>query len=145
MVSSLLSRDSNSLARLVLSVATLTTDTAGGGGGKIYTYFLLSWTHLRISCHWLPLCWARRRPMRWPPAACKAHTPDHAKNASWKYTVKKVSGSLDVTYQTLPGRELLNYSQPGRLWLVTSRLGTRKTMTFFTVLEVFTNNYEIWK
>jgi hypothetical protein len=36
------------------------------------------------------------------------------------YTVKKVSGLLvpswDVTGQTLPGRELLNYSRPGRVW-----------------------------
>jgi hypothetical protein len=35
------------------------------------------------------------------------------------------------TNQTLPGRELLNYSRPGRVWLVTSRLGTGKTITFF--------------
>jgi hypothetical protein len=35
--------------------------------------------------------------------------------------------------QTLPGRESLNYSRPGRTWLVTSRLKTGKTITFFTV------------
>ncbi len=33
---------------------------------------------------------------------------------------KKVSGfpvpSRDVTYQTLPGRELLSYSRPRRVW-----------------------------
>jgi hypothetical protein len=29
-----------------------------------------------------------------------------------------------VANQTLPGRELLNLSRPGRVWLVTSRLGT---------------------
>jgi hypothetical protein len=39
--------------------------------------------------------------------------------------------SRDVTYQTPPGRELFNYSQPERVWLVTSRLGTKKTITFF--------------
>jgi hypothetical protein len=51
------------------------------------------------------------------------------------YTVKKVSGFLvpswDVTDQTLPGQELLNYSRPGRVWYVTSQLGTGKPLTFF--------------
>ncbi len=36
------------------------------------------------------------------------------------YTVKKISDfpvpSRDVIYQTLPGREFLNFSQPGRVW-----------------------------
>ncbi len=32
--------------------------------------------------------------------------------------------SRDVTNQTLPGRESFNYSRPGRVWLVTSWLGT---------------------
>jgi hypothetical protein len=41
--------------------------------------------------------------------------------------------SRDVTNHTLPVRELLNYSRPGRFWLVTSRLGTGKTINFFTV------------
>jgi hypothetical protein len=39
--------------------------------------------------------------------------------------------SRDVTNQTLPGLELLKYSRPERVWLVTSRLGTGKTITFF--------------
>jgi hypothetical protein len=51
------------------------------------------------------------------------------------YTVKKVSDfpipSRDVTYQTLSGGEYFNYSRPRRVWLVTSRLGTGKTLTFF--------------
>jgi hypothetical protein len=51
------------------------------------------------------------------------------------YTVKKVSGfpvpSRDVIDQTLPGQELLNYSYPGRVWFVTSRLGTGKPLNFF--------------
>ncbi len=38
-----------------------------------------------------------------------------------------------VNNQTLPGREQFNNSWPGRVWLVTSRLGTRKMITFFTV------------
>ena len=50
-------------------------------------------------------------------------------------TVKKVIGfpvpSRDVTNQTHPGRELLNYFRRGRVWLVTSRLGTVKSITFF--------------
>jgi hypothetical protein len=41
--------------------------------------------------------------------------------------------SQDVTHQTLRGREKFNYSRPGRVGLVTSRLGTRKSVTFFTV------------
>jgi hypothetical protein len=41
------------------------------------------------------------------------------------YTVKKLSG-----------RGLFNYSRPGRDWLVTSRLGTGKSITFFTVYSI---------
>jgi hypothetical protein len=57
---------------------------------------------------------------------------------SCAYTVKEKSivfpfPRRDVTNQTLPGRELLNYSRPGRVWLVTPWLGTGKTITFFTV------------
>jgi hypothetical protein len=40
------------------------------------------------------------------------------------YTVKKVSQF------PIPS---LNYSRPRRVWLVTSRLGTAKWLTFFTV------------
>jgi hypothetical protein len=51
------------------------------------------------------------------------------------YTVKKVIvfpvPSRDVTNQTLTCREKFNNSLPGRVWLVTSRLGTGKTITFF--------------
>jgi hypothetical protein len=36
---------------------------------------------------------------------------------------------------TIHGRELLNYSLPGRVWLVASRLGTGKTITFFHNVE----------
>jgi hypothetical protein len=54
------------------------------------------------------------------------------------YTVKKGlpfsrHPSRDVTNQTLPGREQFKYSRPGRVWSVTSRLGTGKLLTFFTV------------
>ncbi len=55
------------------------------------------------------------------------------------YTVKKVIffpvPSRDVTNHTLPGRELLKYFWPGRVWLVISRLGTGKTITFFYSVE----------
>jgi hypothetical protein len=51
------------------------------------------------------------------------------------YTVKKFIDfpvpSLDVTDQTLPGREKLNYSRPLRVWLVTPRLGTGKNRNLF--------------
>jgi|688.fasta_scaffold537622_1 hypothetical protein len=50
-------------------------------------------------------------------------------------TVKKVIifpvPSRDVTNQTLSGRELLNYSWPVRVWLVTKRLRAGKTIIFF--------------
>jgi hypothetical protein len=50
-------------------------------------------------------------------------------------TVKKVCNfsvpSRDVTDETLPGREKLNYSRPGRVSSVTSRLGTGKQLTLF--------------
>jgi hypothetical protein len=55
------------------------------------------------------------------------------------YTVKKVNNfpvpSRDVTDKTLPGRKLLNYSRPGRVWSVTSRLGTGKWQaSFYSVM-----------
>ncbi len=54
---------------------------------------------------------------------------------SKRYTVKKVIDfavpSRNVTNQTLPGRELLNYSLLRRVWLVKSRLGTEKSLIFF--------------
>jgi hypothetical protein len=31
----------------------------------------------------------------------------------------------------VPGREKFNYSRPGKIWSVTSRLGTEKLITFF--------------
>ncbi len=55
------------------------------------------------------------------------------------YTVKKFGDfpvpSQDVTNQTLTGSEKLNYSQPGRVWLVTFRLETGKLLTFFHSLH----------
>jgi hypothetical protein len=50
------------------------------------------------------------------------------------YTVKVSDFPIprwDVTNQTLFGRELLNLSPPGRVWLVTSWLRTGKSLTFF--------------
>ncbi len=41
--------------------------------------------------------------------------------------------SRDVTNKTLPGGKKFYYSPPGRLWLVTSQLGTGKSVTFFIV------------
>jgi hypothetical protein len=38
--------------------------------------------------------------------------------------------SRNVTYQTPPGREKLNYYRPGGFWLVTFRLVTRQPRTF---------------
>jgi hypothetical protein len=39
--------------------------------------------------------------------------------------------SRDVTCQTLPGGELFNNSRSEKVWLVTSRMGTGKSLTFF--------------
>jgi hypothetical protein len=72
--------------------------------------------------------------------ACgKDNQPLHPESAcvlsESRYTVKKANyfpiPSRDVTNQNLPGQEQFNFSQPGRVWLVTSRLGTRKSLTFF--------------
>jgi hypothetical protein len=60
--------------------------------------------------------------------------------SSRQYTVKKVSDfpvpSQDVTYQTLPGmsprqKKFFDYSPPARVWLVTFRLGTGKSLSYF--------------
>jgi hypothetical protein len=55
------------------------------------------------------------------------------------YTVKKgdfTVPSWDITNQTLPGREKFNYSRPGWVWVVTSRLVTGKSIIFFTVYNL---------
>jgi hypothetical protein len=63
------------------------------------------------------------------------------------YTVKKVSDipvpSQDVTYQTLPGREYSFYYRPGRVWLVTSLLGTGMSLTFFLQRRRFFRHFEL--
>jgi hypothetical protein len=45
---------------------------------------------------------------------------NHPANQKGNHTAKKVTAfpvvSRDVTYQPLPGRELLNYSRPGGVW-----------------------------
>ncbi len=43
--------------------------------------------------------------------------------------------SRDVTDETLHGREKLNYSRPGRVSSVTSRMGTGKQLTLFYSVE----------
>jgi hypothetical protein len=72
---------------------------------------------------------------------------------TWKIPLNRISTLLKkiivfpvpsrgVTNQTLSGRELLNYSRPGRVWLVTSRLGTGKTIIFFTVHDAGVDSTE---
>ncbi len=51
--------------------------------------------------------------------------------------------TFDEDFQTLPGRELLNYSRPGRVWLATSRLRTGKTITYIS--SVPQNIYVIYE
>ncbi len=62
---------------------------------------------------------------------CTANRKRFIQRASRARTVKKVCNfpvpSRDVTKQTLSS----HYSLPGRVWLVTSRLGTGKLLTFF--------------
>ncbi len=43
--------------------------------------------------------------------------------------------SRDVTNQTLPGQEWLNYIPLGKIWFVTFRLGMGKSLTFVTVYK----------
>jgi hypothetical protein len=61
------------------------------------------------------------------------------------YTVKKVIvfpvPSRDVSSQTLPGREKFNNSRPDRVKLVTSRLGTGKTIIFFYSVHKMMSSY----
>jgi hypothetical protein len=63
--------------------------------------------------------------------------PNRQVSVARQYTVKKVCGfpvpsrDVSVTNQTLPGREYFNYTQPERVRLVTSRLGTGKSINFF--------------
>ncbi len=50
----------------------------------------------------------------------------------------KYSHSQPGCLQTIPDREQLNYSSPGRVWLVTSRLRTGKSLTFFYSVDTGT-------
>ncbi len=50
--------------------------------------------------------------------------------------------SRDVTNQTHRAGKLLNYSRPRRIWLVTSRLRTEKTITF--VLQCIDSPNKTW-
>ncbi len=53
--------------------------------------------------------------------------------------------SGDVTNQSLPGQDLLNYSRPGRVWSVTSRLGTGKTIIiFYSVLRLKKKDFDFF-
>jgi hypothetical protein len=72
----------------------------------------------------------------------------YVRPAGWmQYTVKKVIvfpvPSQDVTNQTFLCRELLNYSRPGKVWLVTSRVGTGKTITFFYSIRILSRTWEV--
>ncbi len=41
------------------------------------------------------------------------------------------SASMSLTKLSMAGYNLIDYSRPGRVWLVTSRLGTGKSLTYF--------------
>jgi hypothetical protein len=67
-------------------------------------------------------------------------------NTCKKAHCKKVSDfpclGWDVTYQTLPRTELFNYSPPGKVWQVTSRLlGDGKTDNLFLQCMFYDPNY----
>ncbi len=62
-------------------------------------------------------------------------------------TLKNVS-DFPVPSRDVANRTNLNYSRPGRVWLVTSRLGTGKSETFlysvWTIVKIiFSNTYQI--
>ncbi len=65
---------------------------------------------------------------------CGVGDPPNAKQLKKKKKKKSGKGggvhghtvNRDVTNQTLPGRVLLNYSPPGRVWLVTNPAGDGK-------------------
>jgi hypothetical protein len=57
-----------------------------------------------------------------------------AKNSAWDYIYLSMYRGREVTNQTLPVREKVTYSRPGRVWLVTARLG--KIVNFFTVYSI---------
>jgi hypothetical protein len=97
-----------------------------------------SWLYTLSPCrHWAASCfWCSW----W--CCCKQLSKLHLMN-SWRpaavlliegwgilHCKKKVTNfpvpSRDVTNQALPSLDLLNYSLPGRVWLVTSLLGTGK-------------------
>ncbi len=70
-----------------------------------------------------------------------------SKRSAWptlmkpSHTVKKVIDfavpSRDETNQTLPGQEKFNSSLPGRVWIVTFRLGTEKSIIFFDSVTLY--------
>ena len=82
-----------------------------------------------------------RRPSTWwicsPSSPTLLASSSRVSRCVYISLLKRVSDfpapSRDVTNQTLPGREILycNYSRPGRVWSVTSRLGTGKSIIFF--------------
>jgi hypothetical protein len=45
---------------------------------------------------------------------------------------------MSLTKLSLAGKKF-NYSRPGKVWLVTSRLETGKSITFFTVYDMYEN------
>ncbi len=53
------------------------------------------------------------------------------KSIKYKIKIKISVRYRDVTNQTLPSREKFYYSWPGRVWFLTSRLVTGKSLTFF--------------
>jgi hypothetical protein len=73
----------------------------------------------------------------------------HVQTLTISYAVKKLNDfpvpSRDVTNQTLPCREKFNYSRPGRVWLVTSRLGTGKSFTFFYIVHFVEGRFRLSK
>ena len=116
-----------------------------------------TWTGARIMCAARSLIisttsWTSEwRDSAWTPAnTCGQATSKQCRLGEYSiqfnklllgflYTVKKrfavFPTGMSLT-KLPPGQELLHYSRPGRVWLVTSRLGTGKSLTFFYSVDV---------
>ncbi len=81
---------------------------------------------LSVPKHWV-MANKQKKPFIWRIS----HQPAVLRSIHCKKVCHFPVPSRDVTNQTLSGREKLNYSRPGRVWSVTSRLETGKRLTLF--------------
>ncbi len=79
-------------------------------------------------------------PFRLVPACSRYITSPCSQSPNNRHLLHCKKGSRfsrpQPGHQTLPGRELLNYSRPGRVWQVIFPLGTGKSLTFFYIVTL---------